>query len=234
MGEVMKKLVIIILFLMLLLPIQHTKNGVVACLGSYSQIPQIEWNITYGDDGTDFFYCGLQDKEGNYVVGGSCQIDNTNYSWLMKVDENGNVIWNAYEMSNSNYMAFVSYVEEVDDAYVACGSYSHMISHVRYHRFLWKVSKNGGTEWIRVYNEPKEGHFYMVHATDDGFILCGYVYLNVEKEDTAALLMKTDKEGNIEWQKLYNYGNGSEEAYCVSIANDGYILGGWAEVNKSN
>ncbi len=226
----MKKIITIVVFLILLPSVHQAKNEVV----HIPEAPQIEWNITYGGNGTDFFYCGLQDKDGNYIAAGSRQLDKMNYSWLLKVDEKGNVIWNAYAMPNRSYMAFVSYVEEIGDAYIACGSYSHMISHIRYHRFLWKVSKEGKTEWIKEYEEPKEGHFYMVHAIKDGFILCGYVYLNVEKGDTAALLMKTDKNGNVEWKKLYNYGNGSEEAYCVGITDDGYILGGWAEVGKNN
>ncbi len=227
----MKKLLLFSVLFLLFLPLNNASEDKTT---NILQLPHIEWNITYGGNGTDFFYCGLQDKDGNYIAGGSRQIGAANYSWLMKVNENGKTIWNVYEMPNRSYMAFVSYVEEVGNSYIACGSHSHMISHLRYHRFLWKVSKDGKTEWIKEYNEPKEGHFYMVHAVKDGFIACGYVYINTNKDDTAALLMKTDENGNIEWQKLYNYGNGSEEAYCVGITSDGYILGGWAEVGIGN
>ena len=125
------------------------------------QPPIIEWNRTYGGRGMDIFYCGCVSNDGGFVACGNREIDDVNYAWILKVNENGEKEWEVLNMPN-NLTSFVSCIQVTKDGYIACGSYIEGITHLRYYRFLWKINLQGKTEWFKTYDMPQEGHFYMV------------------------------------------------------------------------
>ncbi len=58
------------------------------------------WNHTFGNDGEDFAYYGIQTFDGGYLIGGCTESyveslgEVPNDLWLIKTDEYGNEIWN--------------------------------------------------------------------------------------------------------------------------------------------
>jgi len=77
------------------------------------------------------------------------------------------------------------------------------------HAMLLKTDNVGNEEWIKTY--PDLGLSYAYHmdkTNDDGFILIGHKYeQNITDQSdymTYVLLLKTDENGNAEWNRLFS------------------------------
>ncbi|MBC8526794.1 MAG: hypothetical protein H8D22_08050, partial [Candidatus Cloacimonetes bacterium] len=93
--------------------------------------------------------------------------------------------------------------------------------------FDWYVVKTdeiGNYMWSKTYGEEEDDIAYYIDQTnDDGYIITG-------RFCAYARLIKTDNNGNEEWNKIFN-GDGewdASQSYCVQQTTDGgYILTGW-------
>jgi len=92
--------------------------------------------------------------------------------------------------------------------------------------WLIKTDTNGNIEWDKTlgganYDRGKHG----LQTTDGGFIIIGYTS-SYGSGSNDAWLIKTDSNGNIEWNETYG-GEGNEEGVCVQQTSDGgYIIAG--------
>lgn len=87
------------------------------------------------------------------------------------------------------------------------------------------------------------GHDYLQsiqQTTDGGYILAGHSQSNISGDKTENniggsdyWLLKTDAEGNIQWQNTIG-GNNADNLYSIKqTADGGYILGGWSNSDIS-
>jgi hypothetical protein len=86
-------------------------------------------------------------------------------------------------------------------------------------------------KWNTTFGGPADdGAYSVIQTTDNGFLAAGFTYsYGAGKSD--ALLIKTDFDGKIQWNKTYG-GTENECAYCVIAANDGgYLLSGYTTSN---
>ena len=92
--------------------------------------------------------------------------------------------------------------------------------------WLIKTDSEGNIEWDKTlggeyYDRGKHGF----ETTDGGFIIIGYT-ASYGSGGNDAWLIKTDSNGNIEWDETYG-GEANEEGVCVQQTNDGgYIIAG--------
>lgn len=93
--------------------------------------------------------------------------------------------------------------------------------------WLIKTDKDGHEEWNRTFGgKQSERCFSCQQTMDNGYILAGWKSYETEEKLSDAWIIKTDKEGNEQWNKTYgdiNWNSG----YCVHQTTDaGYIIVG--------
>lgn len=192
-------------------------------LGNY------QWDETYeyADIGLNA-YSLVETGDNGFIFVGYCDTQTTgNRAWIVKVDSNGNEIWNkTYDVENS--MSLRKIVCCDDGNYVAVGWCKPSD---RVNVFLIKIDNAGNKIWHKTFDYSVSDFSHSVSVTSDGgFIITGFSSIT----PNSTLLIKTDSEGNEQWYKIFNTGL-FNEGYTVSqTADKGYMIVGYCEASKSN
>ncbi len=96
--------------------------------------------------------------------------------------------------------------------------------------WLIKTDAAGIEQWNRTFGGAYFDSAYSVQqTTDGGYIIAGVTSSCISGECYDAWLIKTDANGNEQWNKTFG-GAGDERAFFVQQTTDsGYILAGWTE-----
>jgi len=183
----------------------------------------VEWQQLYGKYNDDVLRCVKQTNDGGYIAAG---VWNAESHWLLKVDADGNEEWSSTALPNPNLWPRCYTVEQTSDGgYITAGCHEDT-SGIGYDRCIWKVDENGNTEWLKIYDDFPNGYHVCIKETSDGgYIVCGQI--NYDFGDWDIPLIKIDSDGNIEWQKIWDYSDFGDAAYAVRQTPDGgYILSG--------
>jgi hypothetical protein len=147
---------------------------------------EIEWQKTFGGDGTDVASEVLQTLDGGYVVAGYVGSDVPNYHgvfdyWVIKLDVTGNIEWQkAMGGSGADWGRAITQLP--DSSYVVFGAASSndgdVIDHYEDPDFwLVKLSKTGDIIWQKILGGSQgEIGYAMDKTTDGGFVLAGYAW----------------------------------------------------------
>ena len=227
----MRKKIIGILICMLLtttsiLPVVGTMNNIEVDEKNQCSTDglDVEWQQYYGKYNDDVLRGVKQTNDGGYIAVG---VSNGESHWFLKVDADGNEEWSSTALPNPNLWPRCYTVEQTSDGgYITAGC--HESGAWGYDRCIWKVDQNGETEFCKIYDDPEMGYHLCIQETSDGgFIVSGEIDLNDSFNDWDVLLMKTDSTGEVEWQKIFRYGEFGDNAYAVRQTPDGgYILSG--------
>ena len=167
--------------------------------------PEIEWNITFGNNITSELACGIipLDDGGYVLVGNTFYYDEwENYTWIMKVGPNGEPIWNKTYREPS---AAISFAQADTGGYIICG--------MKNPDSIWLLSmdEEGNELWNKTY--IPRGIPYGIYQTQDGYLILGEF---LSFDDHVAGILKVDVNGTFLWYKEY-------DGFCYSVAesNDG-------------
>ena len=229
---------------------------------------QFEKNI--GPDTTNYGFSGDQTPDGDYIVCGITDVssDGKYDCWLIKIDENGTMIWdNTYggledqvaydvEVTQDGGYFVVGYTTDTNDGhpnvylfktdldgnlqfeknigpdttnygfsgdqtpdgdYIVCGI-TDVSSDGKYDCWLIKIDENGTIIWDNTYGGPEDQVAYDVEVThDEGYILAGYTNDTYNGEPDI-LLIKTNKNGDMEWTKNYGYQEDLKDFVKIEIS----------------
>jgi hypothetical protein len=182
----------------------------------------IAWNRSYGRYGGDTCYSLIQTAEGGYALAGS-----TNYQdmWLIKTDSNGTEEWNQ-TYGGPDWERAYSFVETSDGGFALAGETNNAIV-VNGSFFLVKTDAFGNMEWNHTYGgELREIAYCIVESSDGGYALAGYTWSFSSAGNEDFWLVKTDANGNVEWNQTYG-GTGVDIAYSlVETTDGGYAIAG--------
>ena len=186
-----------------------------------------QWNKTFGGTNYDLAEKSvLQISDGGYLIVGSTYSYGAGKSdgWLIKTDASGNEQWNkTYGTENMEHLWEVHVTS--DGGYIMIG----YAQGERSDAWVVKTDANGNQEWDKKFGPAHQG--LSIKQCIDG----GYIFL-AEVKDTAfggylnAWMVKTDKDGNEEWNKMFITPIG-EDRFAVHhniqlISDGGYILTG--------
>jgi hypothetical protein len=162
----------------------------------------IEWENYY----EGLFHSGMQTSDGGYIFTGSIsKILNLKDIYIVKVDSEGNELWNL-DFGTLFTSETSLWVEETSDGgFIVIGIYlgiGTILNYLQNNHFfpLWskiwiiKTDSNGNLEW----DQKVESGFgrCVKQTTDGGFILTGQ--RGTYNSPEGVLLIKTDENGNVD------------------------------------
>jgi len=181
-----------------------------------------EWNKTFG--GLFLYgYSVQQTTDGGYIITGYTEYA---YVWLIKTDSNGDEEWNkTFGGDWPNFAEAYSVQQTTDEGYIITGC---KVQDDDFDVWLIKTDSNGNEEWNKTFAGPYwDNGFFVQQTTDGGYIITGYTnYVFMHSERTDVWLIKTDSNGNEEWNKTFD-GTCFDFGRSVQQTTDeGYIITG--------
>lgn len=187
----------------------------------------VEWNQTYGGLGADVAVAMVQTSDGGYAIAGETYSFGAGDSdfWLVKVDSSGSIQWNrTYGEPTAD--GAKSVIQTSDGGYALAG----YLTENNTGRDLWlvKTDSAGNMQWNRTYGGTGSDNANSVIQTGNG----GYALAGTTKSfsfdiSSDGWLVKTDSDGNMEWNKTYDGDGGFDGANSlVQTSDGGYTFAG--------
>ncbi|HRK29150.1 MAG TPA: T9SS type A sorting domain-containing protein [Chitinophagales bacterium] len=184
---------------------------------------------TYSDyDQLDAFNTILTLDSNEFIAVGTSWNINTGYYnlFIVKTDNCGEVIWtHTHGLEQESYVATSAHYKPGDNFIMFTANYYQHIT-AQYFYCVTKLSLDGEILWMRNYwagpknSAPKS----VVQTSDGGFAIVGFNQ-NFANDYSKIWFIKTDGEGNIEWDKYYGTDNNSEGVYQIlHLPDDGYLI----------
>jgi len=170
---------------------------------------------------------GIQTSDGGYVIVGNGIPENSNEDiFLLKTDENGNVLWTRnIEGSIDNSWDLGKCVQQTNDnGFIIAGS-TGAPDQSPGNVYLIKTNAIGDTLWTKQFNGNGNSHGNYIQQTNDGgFIITGYVeYYGVTSD---IYLIRTDEIGDTLWTSKIG-GQFDCMGFCVKQTTDeGFVVVG--------
>jgi len=186
----------------------------------------IEWREKFGD--YEFgvtFYDVVQASDGGFVA-----VGDEGDPFVLKTDVNGNLTWKNTLPSHDASGRGVSIVSAKEGGYVvAAYAYNYTIN--QYISFLIKINDNGTILWDSTVGSLSDWNYHIwdiSQTSDGGYILAGLKYGGGWGTKWYCLLIKTDCNGNKEWEITFGKHNIDYDGFFSVIeANDGgYVAAG--------
>lgn len=187
------------------------------------------WNRTYGGVLADEARSVANHPDSGFVITGTTESFGAGYTdvYLIRIDQQGDSIWTrAYGGVGGDNSYSIKRTFDNDYIIVgSTGSFGVGYSSV----YALKIDQYGDTLWTTTYGGPKADFGRSVQiAQDGGFIIGGRTH-SYGAGYGDAYLIKTDSDGNIQWENYYG-GSWEDDAYSVYASVDGgYILAGTTE-----
>ncbi|MCX9009507.1 MAG: hypothetical protein OIN66_00150 [Candidatus Methanoperedens sp.] len=190
-----------------------------------------------------------QTSDSGYIItgGSSFSLSGPPFTiWLVKTDENGNELWNrTFESGKGD---FVNSVRQTSyGGYIVAGGY---YSYWGTAAWIIKTDTYGNQQWSKTFLgkgcpeapvppakpvPPVKGSTManaIQQTLDGGYIIAGYieVYSNCNGEvllrDSEVLLIKTDENGNEQWNKTFGGDYEDKASSAWQVTDGGYIISG--------
>jgi hypothetical protein len=181
----------------------------------------ITWTKTYSSGAPiNYFQSIIQTRDGGFAIAGFGQLvdEGLGWIWFVKTDSLGNMEWNRM-ISGPLADCPSSVVQTSDGGYVLSDvSYSFSPDHAFFR--LIKLDASGNVLESSIYGGA--GYYYQpecnfaIATKDGGYLLAGYLW---QKD---AWVVKTDAEGNMQWNQTYGAKHSS--ITCALETSKGYLL----------
>lgn len=191
------------------------------------------WNHTFGGSERDDCFSVIPTTDGGFLMAGSTLSfdddddgDGDYDMWLVKTNSSGIAKWDRTFGGNKSQVAN-SVIQTTDGGFLVAGYTTDTQTGAR-DIFIVKTNSYGQQQWNKTIGE-KWGHDVaneVIATLDGGFLLVGWTnYFNNASNDM--LLIKTNSDGSVQWNKTYGGSSEFDEASSVvQTADGGYILGG--------
>jgi predicted secreted protein len=184
------------------------------------------WSKTYGRTGEDEAYSLAQTGDGGYALAGTTDSFGAgDYDfWLVKTDASGNAQWNK-TYGGIGYEWAYALVQTTDGGYALAGR-TESSGPSSGDFWLVKADSNGEMQWNKTYGGTgDEWTQALVQTGDGGYALAGATS-SFGAGDYDFWLVKTDVNGNAQWNKTYGATSGDIGYALVQTADGGYALAG--------
>ncbi|UCD65034.1 MAG: T9SS type A sorting domain-containing protein [Candidatus Zixiibacteriota bacterium] len=183
------------------------------------------WSRTFGGTADDEGRSVRETSDGGFIICGGT------YSWgagyqdvlIIRTDALGNQVWlKTYGGAGGEAGAAV---RPTGDGYIVIGStgsfgegYSSM--------YVVKTDANGDSLWATTYGGARADYGYSVLTTRDGGLALVGATTSYGAGSNDAYLIKTDPDGNIEWERTYGGGDDDRACAVIETGSGDFILAG--------
>jgi gliding motility-associated-like protein len=211
-----------------------------------------QWQRRYGGNKADRIWVGQETADGGFLIGGESQSDISDSKsepnrgdwdfWLMKLDSEGNLLWDK-TLGGAGWDALRGDVLETEDGGYLLAGVSDSNSGMDKSedcRGLWdfwivKLNANGDIEWDRTYGgDQRELLQAVLPMPNGGYLLGGESRSGVsgDKDDFSRgisdyWLIHIDERGNLLWQKTIG-GNYDEAIFDMALLDETIYLAGFS------
>lgn len=173
--------------------------------------------------------------DGGYLNYGELEglVPGHNKVAMIKYDAVMNIKWKKYydnTTSSDNNSSFEVYgrraVQLEDNGFAILGSYTELYApfDIRKIRVI-RVDNNGNEIWTRGFHGGRmDDAQHMILCNDGGFLISATS--NSYSNDTEILLIKTDKDGALEWTKTYGGSEDESAGQLLQLDNGNYMISG--------
>ena len=156
-----------------------------------------EWDNTFGGINDDYANCIQQTSDGGFIIIGGTWSFGNGYDdvYLIKIDDNGNEIWNQ-TFGGVSYDGGFSVQQTLDGGYILAGG-TFSIGNGGNDVYLIKTDSNGNELWNQTFGGNGDDRGNSVQQTSDGGYIIGGFNLSSLNGDPDIYLIKTDGNGSI-------------------------------------
>ena len=199
---------------------------------SVSVLPaNVIWEKTYGVLGDDDRAYNAITAGDGYLVVGSSESNKTGVTvgWALRLDQDGNVIWNQTFLEGSGTELRVAL--NLTDGFLLVGN--EFLPSGGENGYVAKINSQGALMWQKTIGGEDLNKLFSAIAAPDCFVLFGLTYSNANGESNA-WVVKIDANGNVVWNKTY--GNATYTAATTgALAPDGnYMVAGYTSSRGDN
>jgi len=180
-----------------------------------------EWRTIETEiQGRDIYTFGItgvcQTHDGGYIICGACErLEDLKFGFLWKLAANGETEWfnSAYtdEYMGKWYGILPWDILPVVNGYIVTGAAYYFGDYyfIDVDAFLMKTDLNGDVVWQQIYRygEHHDEGAAFCPTVDGGYLIAGTVNMKIygvpSPDDSDIWFIKTDAEGNKEWDKIY-------------------------------
>jgi hypothetical protein len=194
-----------------------------------------QWHKVYGTREGEEAHSVKQTKNGGYIFGGSTTVPSEDpggdFDFLMvKTDGDGNQLWSKTFGGSNNYDFASSIVVDELGGYVIAGYTASFGAGARDY-WVIKTDTSGIEEWNKTYGGPENDSVAeIIQTSDNGFYIVGgsssFTTGTNGQPRSQVWVIKTDNNGNIDWDELYGGNGGDGGASGRELEGGGYIISG--------
>ncbi len=176
-------------------------NGNAALVIKLDSNGNMLWEKSFGENEYNIVYSIIQTTDGGYAVGGGNRSRDNDYGdfWVIKLDSNGNTLWDrTYGDSNNDYADYAySIIQTTDGGYAVAG----MTKSKSYTLNVWiiKTDSQGNIVWEKTFGDIEQEWMFpisIIQTTDGGYAIAGYTS-SKGAGSMDAWVIKLDEQGNL-------------------------------------
>ena len=200
------------------------ENGYVAKINSQGAL--IWQTIIDGENtnNTNKLFSAIATPDGFVLFGlTSSNVSGESDAWVVKIDANGNVVWNN-TYGNATDTAATTGVLAPDGDYMVAG-YTNPRGENNYDFLLMQIDPNGNMIWNETYGGTGSQEASAMTKASDGYVIVGDT--QTQNSNIHAWVVKVDWNGTMLWAQTVG-GKNADSPYCITPSEDGgYLVGGF-------
>ena len=182
----------------------------------------IQWTKMFSSGApVNYFMSIIQTSDGGFAMAGFGEkvLEGLGAVWFAKIDSSGNLEWN--ETFSGQVAACPSTIIQTADGGYILSDVTYSFAPDQGFYTLIKMNATGDVLWSKNYGG--EGYYiqpecnYAIATRDGGYLMVGYLW------DKSAWVVKTDAEGNMQWNQTYG-AKDSSITFALEAKNGGYML----------
>ena len=182
-------------------------------------------NKRFGRKGNDGAKSIVQTHDGGYVIVGYTESQGKGFKGkrdavILKIDENGKTIWAQFH-GTSGFDEFNDVVQLPDESFIVTGQKNS---------YLWlaKIGKTGDILWEHTLQGLPSSGYGLILTESNEVVATGKVQVSKKIENTVAVMVKADLNGNVFWVNNYEDAGALQGSRIIELNNGDFAVTGIA------